>query len=64
MSKFKDYVKTVAIPYEIPFELTESVITLVELFYNKGYDKGFEDSSVTLESVEKTQVDVESGEYE
>lgn len=43
MSKFQENVKTVALPFELPRELTESVLTLIELFYNKGYEKALLD---------------------
>lgn len=44
MSKFQENVKTIALPSDIPHTLTESVITLIELFYNKGYEKALLDS--------------------
>lgn len=44
MSKFQENVKTVALPSDIPHTLTESVLTLIELFYNKGYEKALLES--------------------
>lgn len=44
MSKFQENVKTVALPSDLPHTLTESVLTLIELFYNKGYEKALLDS--------------------
>lgn len=44
MSKFQENVKTVALPFELPQELTQSVLTLIELFYNNGYEKALLDS--------------------
>lgn len=44
MSKFQENVKTVALPSDIPHNLTKPVLTLIELFYNKGYEKALLDS--------------------
>lgn len=44
MSKFQENVKTVALPSDIPHTLTESVLTLIELFYNNGYEKALLES--------------------
>ena len=43
MSKFQENVKTIALPSDIQHELTESVLTLLEIFYNNGYEKALLD---------------------
>lgn len=43
MSKFQENVKAVALPSDIPHALTGSVLALIELFYNNGYEKALLD---------------------
>lgn len=43
MSKFKENVGSIVIPSELSSEMQGLLLTYIELYYNRGYDKGFSD---------------------